>query len=241
MGKNERADRWSIGGPADRSGLPEGFHLESAIVADNFLKGGVLWKPAPKSNAMPMKKLLAWMLMTIAAVADEKSNAPTPVGITTNYVKAHWSFRRVDGKLYNIEKSVLWSDIKGTCIRMLTNGILVRTVVEKREILRIPASDAGPSISNILLGGRTPAPSVQTRKWEEDGPEIFLENYDGPELTTGRMIRVKALRNGTYANEGDLIEKWDCGTPNMVAVIVTNQPALISNTNRPSTKQTPTK
>ncbi len=183
-----------------------------------------------------MKALLALMMVTIAVKADEVTNAPPPVSVTTNYVKAHKYFRRVDGKLYNIQRSVLWRDINGICAKVLTNGIVVRTVVEKVERYRVPPADSGTSISNILAGGRPKEAAIQTRLWQEEGPTIFLVNYDGPPPAFGNAIRVKAIKVGTEIVAAEVIEKWDCGTPNLVAVIVTNPPALRPKSQGPSTK-----
>ena len=179
-----------------------------------------------------MRTLLAFMMTTVALMADDTTNAPTPVSVTTNYLRAHKSFRRVDSQLYNIEKSVLWRDLAGTCITVLTNGIVVRTFVEKSEIYRIPPPDSGTSISNILAGGRPSSPSVQTRKWVEQGPMILLLNYEGLEPTTGKALRAKAIKVGTAVYEGEVIEKWDCGTPNIVPVVFTNAPTSKPKTNR---------
>jgi hypothetical protein len=180
-----------------------------------------------------MRTLIAFLTTTVALMAEEATNAPAPPLVTTNYVKAHKSFRRVDGKLYNIEKSVLWHDLMGNCATILTNGIIVQTVIEKRGSYVIPPADSGTSISNILAGGKASGPSVQTRKWLEEGPPVFLINYDGQEPVIGNSIRTKAMRVGTYTNESGVLEKWDCGTPNIVPVIVTNLPARQPKTNRP--------
>jgi len=185
-----------------------------------------------------MKAFLALMMVTVPLKADEATNAPPPVSVTTNYVKAHRFYRRVDGKLYNIQKSVLWRDINGICAKIMTNGIVVRTVVEKAERYRVPPADSGTSISNILAGGRPKEAVVQTRLWQEEGPTIFLVNHDGPEPEFGKAIRVKAMKVGTEIVAAEVIEKWDCGTPNMVAVIVTNPPALRPKPQGQSTKST---
>jgi hypothetical protein len=185
-----------------------------------------------------MKAFLALMMVTVPLKADEATNAPPPVSVTTNYVKAHRFYRRVDGKLYNIQKSVLWRDINGICAKIMTNGIVVRTVVEKAERYRVPPADSGTSISNILAGGRPKEAAVQTRLWQEEGPTVFLVNYDGPEPVFGKPIRVKAIKTGTEIVAAEVIEKWDCGTPNMVPVIVTNPPALRPKSQGQSTKST---
>ena len=185
-----------------------------------------------------MKALILLLMATVALKADEINTAPPPVSVTTNYVKAHRFFRRVDGKLYNIQKSVLWRDITGICAKVMTNGIVVRTFVEKTERYRLPSADSGTSISNILAGGRPAEPAVQTRMWQEEGPTVFLVNYDGPEPVFGKVIRVKAMKVGTEIVAAEVIEKWDCGTPNMVAVIVTNPPALHPKPQGQSTKPT---
>ena len=174
------------------------------------------------------------MLATVALLPDEPTNAPLPVSVTTNYVKAHKSFRRVDGKLYNIEKSVLWREIVGTCSDVDTNGMIVRTVVTKRASYVLPPPDPGSNISNILSGSRPLTASVQTRTWREDGPAIVLVNYEGPEPKIGQTIRAKAIKTGTSTFEGAVMEKWDCGTPNIVPVIVTNPPAWQPKTNQSS-------
>ncbi len=172
-------------------------------------------------------------MAALPALADDTTNAPTQIGVTTNYVVAHRSFRRVDGKLYNIEKSVLWSEIKGRCTKVLTNGTVVRTIVERSESYPSQSPDAKPNIAD-LLGGKSAVPTVRTRVWEEEGPEIFLVNYDGLGPTTGKAIRTKAIKVGNYTYEGAVIEKWDCGTPNVVPVIVTNPPPAQPSTNRQS-------
>jgi hypothetical protein len=172
------------------------------------------------------------MLATVALLADEPTNAPPPVYVTTNYVKAHKSFRRVEGKLYNVEKSVLWREIVGTCSSVVTNGIIVRTVVAKSASYVLPPPDPGSNISNILSGSRPLTASVQTRTWREDGPALVLVNYEGPEPKIGQTIRVKAIKIGTATYEGEVMEKWDCGTPNIVPLLVTNPPALQPKTKR---------
>ena len=176
---------------------------------------------------------LIWMLAAIPALAVDHSDVPIQVGVTTNYVTAHRSFRRVDGQLYNVEKSLRWRDIRGRCAKVLTNGTVVRTFVERSETTQSPVSDAGRSISN-LLGGRSSMATVRTRRWEEEGPEIFLVNYDGPGLTPGRPIRAKAIKVGTYTYEGEVIEQWDCGIPNVIPVVVTNLPAKQPKADRKS-------
>lgn len=186
-----------------------------------------------------MKTLIAWLMTTLALLAEETNNvpgSPSVTTVTTNYVKAHNSFRRVDGKLYNIEKSVLWHDFLGVCVKVLTNGIVVQTVVEKRASYVLPPSESATSISNILAGGKASGPHVQTRTWQEEGPAILLVNYDSPELAPGQVLRAKAIKVGTYLHEGNVIEKWDCGTPNIVPVIVTNRPALPPKTKPQSSK-----
>jgi len=183
-----------------------------------------------------MRTLLALMLTTMTLLGDETTNAPAPGSVTTNYVKAHWSFRRVDGQLYNIEKSVLWRELRGICAKVLTNGIVLRIVIPRSETYTVPAAESGTTISNLLAGGKPAGPSIQTRTWQEEGPTIFLVNYDGPEPTTGSAIRAKAIKVGTCPYEGEVIEKWDCGLPNMVPVVVTNPPAIQPNLNRQSSK-----
>ena len=183
-----------------------------------------------------MRALLVFMIMTVSLMADETPTAPPPVSVTTNYVKAHKSFRRVDGQLYNIEKSVQWREIVGTCTTVLTNGIILRTIVEKRARFVTPAPDAGTSISNILSGSRPVGPSEQMRTWQEEGPTIELVNYDGSEPTIGRTIRVRAMKVGTATRDGEVMEKWDCGSPNIVPVIITNPPAWQLRTNRAFSK-----
>ena len=65
---------------------------------------------------------------------------------------------------------------------------------------------------------------------------VFLVNYEGPEPVFGKAIRTKAIKVGTEIVAAEVIEKWDCGTPNMVAVIVTNPPALRPKSQGQSTK-----
>jgi hypothetical protein len=186
----------------------------------------------PPANLKAMNKaaLLNIGLGICCMVANGQisTNTTTPVSVTTNYITAHRSFRRVDGRLYNIEKSHLWSDIKGTCTKVLTNGIVVRTFVEKQR--EIPSSSDRRKSTDVLLGSGARVPSSES--WEEEGPDIFLVNYDGPRPTTGKKIRTKAMEISVYPLNGKVIEMWDCGTPNVVPVIVTNAPALQPKTRK---------
>jgi ribosomal protein L28 len=185
-----------------------------------------------------MEIAFAWVMMAITVCANDFTNTVPQTQPTTNYIKAHRTFRRVDGQLYNIEKSYLWSDVKGRVVKVLTNGVVLRTVVEKSERYVVPTTQSDDPQRRIgnFIGGVPSGPVVKTRKWEEDGPEILLINHDDSDLTTGKIVNAKAMKTGIYTYGEDIVEKWDCGTPNIVPVVVTNTPQIQTGTNRQSFK-----
>lgn len=137
----------------------------------------------------------------------------------TNYVAADPAFRRVGGQLYNTEKSVLWMPFEGDCVKVLTNGVIIQKFTMKQvyETIR-PRVTANQSIG-AYSGASAPVRRVVSEE-KVPGQKVFIRNYPKSRApVTGRVLTGKAIRMGTYEYNGDTLELWDYGTPNIAPVI----------------------
>ena len=139
-----------------------------------------------------------------------------PPATVTNVVTAHPAFRIVNGQLYNTGLSTNFATISGQCMAVLTNGIIVQQF-EVKQTLAYPtnAAELGIAFSNR---------SAQLVKEEHiPGKKFFIRNYpDQPLAVVGSPILARAMRDGVLTYESGVIEQWDYGTPNKVAVVTTN-------------------
>jgi hypothetical protein len=168
-------------------------------------------------------KTLSLCLLLLAAVISQAAETI----LTTNLVLAAPSFREVDGKLYNIDKSVLWKNFdRHECLTVHTNGIVVEEVTFKR-IYAPPASvDRLQSTGNFLGSARNALPPARRLISEEriPGKKYFLRNYPLKRPAIGDKTSIKALYVGTVDYGSETLEMWDCGTPHWVSVVKTNSP-----------------
>ena len=134
----------------------------------------------------------------------------------TNVVTAHPSFRIVNGQLYNTDLSTNFAPVGGQCVAVLTNGVVVQQI-EVKQFLTYPTNAAELAIA---LTNR----SSQIIKEEViPGKKFFIRNYpDQPLPSVGSPVVARAMRDGVMTYDSEVIELWDYGTPNQVAVVVTN-------------------
>lgn len=139
-----------------------------------------------------------------------------PATVTTNVVTAHPAFRIVNGQLYNTELSTNFATLEGRCIAVLSNGVIAQRI----EIVNYqePATNAA-QVALAITG--TPAPVIKTEY--VPGKKFFIRNYpDQPLAEIGSPVLVRAMRDGVFSYESEIMELWDYGTPNKVAVVTTN-------------------
>lgn len=161
-----------------------------------------------KYNQAMKTTLLFVFAVTASTLARTNLNVSTNhLVVTTNYVAAHPDFRRVNGQLYNTRYSTNWFDFRGEVVHATQN----RLVIKNSKFLR--------RATNSL-----PAGTPRSHLPADYDQYAVLTNYSAP-VTTGQRINGAAMRIGQI-NYGNLtVELWDCGTPNLGPVLVTNAPA----------------
>ena len=115
------------------------------------------------------------------------------------------SLRIVNGQLYNINQSALWTGLQGEILKVSTSGI----VVEILEPIYENAEDqpgwnrfTGPAASQRVLVGE-----------RKTGKIIILRNYPtNLQPAVSQQIPIRAMRVGTSVYNGDTLELWDYGT-----------------------------
>src|SRR5262245_47888988 len=157
------------------------------------------------------------LLFSVAGYAQLGTN-PAPT-LTTNTVVAAASYRVVTGQLYNIERSVLWSNLMAHYVQRVPDGILVQPF-ELRPIYtnyRAPGGDVGRFFFGS--GGKTKIGDEKILS-----RPIVLRNYPAGlrQPVTGQVVRVRAMKVATSDVGGDTYELWDCGAPHILHIVRTN-------------------
>jgi hypothetical protein len=193
-----------------------GFLLDSAVNAAVGFTKVCGWEPlddAKKSKIM--KTTLLAVLIGCALACSAQTNI-SPVYVT-NYVAAAESFRRVEGKLYNVTNSVLWKHLEGECTHVAKNGVVVQQfditvdrtyapVNYKRDFFGHPS---GPK--RMVTGETTTKTPTKA---------VFLRNYTNMQaVANGSRIVARAMLVGAIDMEGERLECWDCGTRVLVPVV----------------------
>lgn len=139
----------------------------------------------------------------------------------TNIVQAAPTFREVNGQLYNISYSQLWTLQTGKIIQVQTNGVLLQTYtnetvyedyyVEPNSQQRIGAYSAGPVGWQKRIVGEN---KIGLRR-------LFVKNYRIGAVDQG--ISVPAMKTGMIQVGGKVFEEWDCGLPHYVTNIVSSK------------------
>jgi hypothetical protein len=137
--------------------------------------------------------------------------------VTTNIVTAHPAFRLVNGRLYNTDLSTNFATLRGHCIKVLSNGVIVQRIEIRQTYQESPTNTAQ------VLAAVAGAPAPLLKEEYVPGKMFFIRNYPNQPLAEiGSPIVARAMRDGVFSYESETIELWDYGKPNQVAVVITN-------------------
>jgi hypothetical protein len=175
-----------------------------------------------------MKAANLILLAAIVALTGLQAAAQTNLApvIRTNQITAAENFREVNGKLYNSDRSVLWTNFQADCLRVSTKELLLSTFTMN------PVYDVVATTKIVHRGiyddigePRLVPEQVKVGDQKVSGKKIILQNYP-PELfpAVGQVLNFRAMRIGTSSSYGDTLELWDYGTPHVVMVLTTNFP-----------------
>jgi hypothetical protein len=183
---------------------------DSCSTCDDVMNPGIMCR----------RMLLATTLLSSIVGYAQLGTNPTPI-LTTNAVAAASSYRVVTGQLYNIQRSVLWSNFTADYVQDVTDGILAQPF-ELRPVYR----------TNTMPGGTVGAFFFGTGGKTISGYEkvfsrpIVLRNYTAAiqDSSVGQVVRVRAMKVGTSGLGAETYELWDCGAPHILHIVRTNWP-----------------
>ena len=157
---------------------------------------------------------MKWMLISFLLAGGRLFAQPPTV--SSNIVTAIPSFRIVNGQLYNTDLSTNFTTLEGQCIAVLTNGV----IVQQFQVGQTVAYPTNAAELAVALANRP----VQLVKEEVvPGKKFFIRNFPNePLAVAGGPIIARAMRDGVYTYESEIMELWDYGTPNKLVVLTTN-------------------
>lgn len=183
-----------------------------------------------------MRYILFGIFFLVAAGAPAQTNAPAasrdtnssaPVSLTTNWVKSVDYFRRVNGQLYNTRRSERFETLRGKIADRDADLVVLHVYQTKQKTIRYGTGGVGntswESAGGSLGGPRVTGPASRTHEYEEYDRTVAIRH--APNLAgaaEGQRAEYVAMRVGTTKYDEREIELWDCGTPNLVPVVVTN-------------------
>jgi len=172
-------------------------------------------------------------MLTLACDAQTNSQIASPqfkIVLVTNRIEAAPTFREVGGQLYNIKRSVLWTNFQGECLEIETNAIVISTFTME------PIYQAATTTEYVPTGEFSPdkpvlvATKIKVGENKVLGRKIILQNYPANLYAAiGEPISFRAIKIGTSNYKGEILELWDYGTPHIVTMIKTN---LVSATSK---------
>lgn len=137
--------------------------------------------------------------------------------VVTNIVTAHPTYRIVNERLYNTDLSTNFATLEGQCVKVLTNGVIVQRIEIRQTYLEVATNTAQ------ALAALAGAPAPLVKEELVPGKKFFIRNYpDQPLAVIGSPVVARAMRDGVFSYESEIMELWDYGTPNKVVVVVTN-------------------
>jgi len=180
-----------------------------------------------------MKKLSLFGLAVCIAILGAQSDAQTNVAptISSNWITAAKEFREVDGKLYNINRSVLWHGHDGKFLKVSTNGIVVQMFTTEPVYQAATTSRETHNSWGGISGYRTVPTTVQVDTKEVPDVKCCLRNYPKTlSPAVGQKAFFWAMKTGTTNVDDEMLELWDYGLPHIVMVVTTNNlPTLKAN------------
>jgi hypothetical protein len=180
-------------------------------------------------TTLKLRAFAKWNILAVAIimVSGWQIKAQTNIApiISTNWIAAVPSFRDVNGKLYNTERSALWQSFNGKCLNVSTNQILIETYTVEPIEEATTASIPERNYLGQITGHRTVPRTIQVGTKEVPGIKRVVCNYPlNLNPAVGQKLSFRAMQNGTIKHAGDTLELWDCGKPHAVMVVSTNYP-----------------
>src|ERR1035437_6888549 len=116
-------------------------------------------------------------------------------------------YRVVEGKVYDISRSVLWKQFDGECLTVLSDGI----ILQEMKVNRIYKTDPVPYNQSIGAYGAPPRRHLVSET-REPGKKFFVRNYPSSLMpTTGKRIQGLAIQTGVFQHRTETLEQWDFG------------------------------
>lgn len=171
-----------------------------------------------------MKTEITAALLTFAATLGWRAEAqPRPTHRTENIVAVE-DFRRVNGQLYNIRRSVLWTNYQADVVIASTNLLVVQTFTMEPIYEAATRSIETRNYLGHVTSSRIVPTTVEVGTKKVPGMKYMVRNYS-PTLNpaAGRTISFRAMKVGTATHGGNTYELLDHGTPNDVPVVTTNR------------------
>lgn len=123
------------------------------------------------------------------------------------------SLRVVNGQLYNINQSALWTDLQGDILNISTSGVILSLYRMEPIYEAVTTSRATHNYMGGVTGYRAVATQVEVGKEKVPYRKIILRNYPAnlqPAVSQG--ISFRAMRIGTSDYKGETLELWDYGS-----------------------------
>jgi hypothetical protein len=168
--------------------------------------------------------------------------------LTTNWVTAAANFREVNGKLYNTENSKLFEEIFVEPESFSPKGMLAWKLKPTRSIPRasVNASQSvgayAPASGRPLVTGFEPEYRIVIQNWPKQPEEIQLKKKIVSEQNStarernwalsrleGNQMCIRAMKVNSAGGSNSILETWDCGSPHIVAVVITNNATSAAN------------
>jgi hypothetical protein len=142
------------------------------------------------------------VLFSVSALAQAQKPAPQIL-------------RVVNGQLYDSARSVLWKEMNGDCLAVLTNGLVIQQV----EVVSTYERGTVSRLQSIGAYGSPPTPRLVSTT-RVPGAKLFIRNYPLTLLPkAGQKVAVRAMHVGTFRWGGEEIEMWDYGLPDRGRVV----------------------
>ena len=180
----------------------------------------------PKLTNQPMSakfRFLCCIPVLLCAIASGQNKALTPeesfaaryrLGTPEQKAKAARAaaqlspvYRVVEGKVYDISRSVLWKQFDGECLTVISDGI----ILQEMKVHRVYETDPG-NYNQSIGAYRAPPARHLVSETREPGKRFFVRNYPSSLMpTTGKKIEGLAMQTGVFQHGSETLEQWDYG------------------------------
>jgi hypothetical protein len=120
------------------------------------------------------------------------------------------SLREIGGHLYNIERSIFWTNFTGDCAEVSGDLVVIQTFTIQPTY---GASTRSEIHNDGINSFRVNVPTrIKTGEEKIIGQKIVLRNYPVENLAAvGKTISCRAMRIGVTNYNGSVLELYDCG------------------------------